>query len=162
MGPLGSPSLPGMVTPSARGSYRCYNYSYYHPNPLGLPHFVITRDGWGTRDQKPRQLLGCEARGLSRSKVQRADEQAGPEGPGQSIRKGEGKRHQARSQHKAKARRPMPVGRGKEQLWAQEVVRYLGVAGGSLSTRETRVLGQDVLILERGEGMEEARRGGTR
>ena len=32
----------------------------------------MTRDGWGIRDQKPRQLLGCESRGLNRSKVQRA------------------------------------------------------------------------------------------
>lgn len=70
------------------------------------------------RDQKPKQLLGCEARGLNMSTVQRADEQAGPELPGQFIGKGKGKYHQAGSQPKSKARKPMPARRGREELGA--------------------------------------------
>lgn len=41
-------------------------------------HLVITRDGWGRRDQKSRQLLGCEDRGLNGRKAQSVDVQAGP------------------------------------------------------------------------------------
>lgn len=52
------------------------------------------------------------------STVQRADEQAGPELPGQFIGKGKGKYHQAGSQPKSKARKPMPARRGREELGA--------------------------------------------
>lgn len=55
------------------------------------------------------------------STVQRADEQAGPELPGQFIGKGKGKYHQAGSQPKSKARKPMPARRGREELGAYEV-----------------------------------------
>ena len=87
-GPLLSPFLPGLVSPSTkksaqrglgsqeetleppskehcnwyeqRGSYYCYNYCYHHPKLLCLHiHLVMTRDGWGMMNQKPRQLLGC-------------------------------------------------------------------------------------------------------
>lgn len=156
-----------MVTPSARGIITVTITLIIIPTPWVYHiHFVISRDGWGTRDQKPRQLLGCEARGLSRSEVQRADEQAGPEGPGQSIRKGEGKRHRARSQHKSKSKsKANDSGEGQGAALDPGGGGYLGVAGGSLSTGGTRIQGQDVLILERGEHMEEiteeARRGGT-
>lgn len=103
---LGSPFLPGSVTLSAkelehcgwapgtkprapseghyggyeqRGSCHCDNYCYFifisSPSVYHI-HLVLTRDGWGRRDQKSRQLLSSEPRGLNGRKVQRVDEQA--------------------------------------------------------------------------------------
>lgn len=59
--------------------YGSYCYFIFIPSPLVYHiHLVLTRDGWGRRDQKSRQLLSLEPRGLNGKKVQSVDEQAGP------------------------------------------------------------------------------------
>ena len=51
------------------------------------------------------------------------------------------------------------MGKSKRELMAQDVGRTWGWLHRVSSTRETRVQGQDVRIMERGDGVEKARGG---
>ena len=103
------------------------------------------------RGQKPRQLLGYESRGLKRSKVQRACN-VGDLGliPGLGRSPGEGKGYPLQYSDLENSVNCIIHGvtqsrtrlsdfhfqRADEQAWDPRGGRYLGVAGGSLSTRE--------------------------